>query len=178
MSDSGEHSPVCCLCWLAATLVPQVASPLWWPQKSWPSHLSVQSSKNKCPSKLGRRHMVLYDLASEVTYPHFHCPLLVIAVTDPPRLKWNFQVWMRGVWRICSHVLKLLQCKTNNILLATWKTCERAAAVGSVTTSGSVMRKSWVRAEQENTQTAFMAEMMEEPDAATWEALALLAPAG
>lgn len=50
-----------------SALVPQVAFPLWRPQKTQPSYISVQKSKNKFPSKQGRRHLVLYDLASEVT---------------------------------------------------------------------------------------------------------------
>lgn len=78
---------------------------------------------------------------------------------------------------MCSHVFKLLQYKTNKILSATWKTCEQAAAVESFTASGLVMRKSWVGAEQENTQTApTEAEMMEEADTAIWVALALRVP--
>lgn len=75
-------------CWAQgglSTLVPYMASTLWWPQSSWTSYILVQSSKSKCPSKQGRSHMAFYDLPSEVTLCHLHCILLIKAVTSLTR---------------------------------------------------------------------------------------------
>lgn len=89
----------------------------------------VQNSKSKCASKQGRSHMAFYDLPSEVTLSHFNCALLLKAVESPLNLREtpNSKSWWEECQRMCSHALKLSQCKTNKILLATWKTREQPA---------------------------------------------------
>lgn len=73
--------------------------------------------------------MAFYNLPSEVTWSHFNCALLVKAVESPLHLREtpNSKSWWEECQRMCSHALKLSQCKFNKILLATWKTREQPA---------------------------------------------------
>lgn len=51
------------------------------------SHSMAQSSKFKPSSKQDSSCIVFSDLALEATQHHFHCNLLIVAVTSPPTFK-------------------------------------------------------------------------------------------